>query len=146
MEMAGDGVVTSAAVTMTRAFTVPGTPDVVFPWIVQLGKHRAGWYLPRRLERIVPRSRRAIRQVDARQMLSVGDVVPDYGGRDETFTVVAIDPPTTLVYESWRGRAHVSWAITLAGTGELLDVLTIAAMAAGLRERLTSAGADPDGR
>ena len=95
------------------------------------------------------------------QHLAPGDVIPDYGGPHETFQVVSIDAPTVLVYRSQRGGAQVSWAIALAEPtpttcrihlrlrvgpvkrtwlvntgGELLDLLTIAGLAAGLRERL----------
>jgi hypothetical protein len=156
----GDGIVDPADVVMDRGFDVPAAPDAVWPWLVQLGKGRAGWYLPRRLERVLPAGNRASRSIDPRwQALAVGDVIPDYGGRDETFTVASIDPPSSLVYRSTRGRMDVSWAITLRpngnGTrvhlrlrlgpvrrkwlansvGELFDALTIAGMAAGLRER-----------
>jgi hypothetical protein len=158
---AGDDVVPGADVVMDRAFDVAAPPDVVWPWIVQLGKGRAGWYLPHAVERVVPRSRRAAREVRARwQRLAVGDVVPDYGGKAATFEVVEIDPARHLVYRSTRGHTDVSWAITLspAGSGTrvhlrlrlgpvrrvrlaenvggLFDALTIAGMAAGLRERV----------
>lgn len=43
-----------------RAFALPGTPDVVWAWFVQLGKRRAGWYLPWAIERLLP-SRRSAR-------------------------------------------------------------------------------------
>lgn len=161
----GDGLVAPAAVVMDRAFTVPGTAEQVWPWIVQLGKWRAGWYFVRRIERFLPASRRASRTIDPRwQSLAVGDVVPDYGGRHERFTVAEVDSPHTLVYLSRRRAMLLSWSITLrpvAGpgdartrillrlrmgpvkrrwlartAGELVDVLTIAGMAAGLRERL----------
>jgi hypothetical protein len=97
----------------------------------------------------------------------VGDVIPDYGGRNETFQVAELRPSSTLVYRSRRGSTDVTWSLTLepvpgAGTpatriflrlrlapvrhrwlavtaGELLDLLTVAGLAAGLRERL---GAD----
>jgi hypothetical protein len=158
----GDALVTSADVVMDRAFTLAHEPAVVWPWIVQLGKRRAGWYLPARVERFVPRRRRAaVRIVDRWQHLAPGDVIPDYGGRDETFVVDEIDPPHTLVHRSVRGRTAVSWSITLrpvaGGTrvhlrlrlgpvrhvrlaetvGDAFDALTIAGMAAGLRERLS---------
>ena len=170
--MPGDDVIDSADVVMNRGFTVPGTPEEVWPWIVQLGKARGRWYLTRRLERVVPRSRRGLRHIEPRwQTLAVGDVIPDYGP-DETFTVVRIEAPRALVYYSERGRLSVTWAITLTdsvdempraraphGTrvrlrlrfdgvrrqwlvrtgGELIDLLTIAGMAAGLRERLADA-------
>lgn len=159
----GDELVSPADVVMDRGFTVAGRPETVWPWIVQLGKRRAGWYLPRRVERFLPRSHRAGWTIDHRwQHLVPGDVVPDYGGRHETFTVATIDPPTELVYRSRRGRTDVSWSIVLRSdgdqtrvllrlrlgpvrrvrlattAGELLDLLTIAGMAAGLRERLAT--------
>jgi len=161
----GDRLVPEANVVMDRGFDVPGTPAQVWPWLVQLGKGRGGWYLPRPVERVVPPSRRASRSLDPRwQGLSVGDRIPDYGGPEEYFEAVEVDPPGPadghLVYRSQRGRVQVSWSITLtptaAGTrvhlrlrlggvrrvwlaeslGELFDALTIAGMAAGLRERL----------
>ncbi len=158
----GDDLVPTAEVVMDRGFDVPGTPEQVWPWIVQLGKSRGGWYLPRTIERFVPRSRRAARSVQPEwQWLAVGDVVPDYGGPEEFFEVVEIERPLRLVYRSERGRMQVSWAITLtsrkSGTrvhlrlrlgpvrrvwlaeslGGFVDAATIAGMAAGLRERLS---------
>ena len=62
----GDEIVAVPDVVMDRAFTVPGEPAIVWPWLVQFGKHRAGWYLPRRVERFLPRGRRAIRVLDPR--------------------------------------------------------------------------------
>ena len=50
----GDDLVPSADVVMDRAFTVSAPAEEVWPWLVQLGKQRAGWYLPRRLERLLP--------------------------------------------------------------------------------------------
>lgn len=159
---AGDDVVPHAEVVMDRAFTLRATPAMVWPWLVQLGKWRAGWYLPRTIERFLPPGRRALRRVDpAWQALAVGDVIPDYGGRDEIFEVVLVDPPRALVHRSRRGRTDLSWALTLReetpGTtrlhlrlrlgsvrhrrlaetaGGLLDALTVAGLAAGLRERV----------
>lgn len=160
----GDDLVDPADVVMDRAFTVPGPPEQVWPWLVQLGKQRAGWYLPARAERFLPRSRRAARTVNPAWLgLRPGDVIPDYGGRHETFEVAAITAPSSLVYRSRRGHTDVTWSLTmepatgppgqtriflrlrmapvrhqrLARTaGELVDLLTVAGMAAGLNERL----------
>lgn len=160
--MPGDELLPDAGIRMDRAFSLPARPEVVWPWLVQLGKRRAGWYLPRPAERLVPRERRAARRLDERWLgLTVGDVIPDYGGADETFTVARIEPPSTLVYTSQRGHVDVTWAmhvtpegpagsrvrlrLRLAGVrhphlmgtaGDGFDLLTIAGMAAGLRERL----------
>jgi hypothetical protein len=160
--LVGDDIVARADVVMDRGFDLPAPPERVWPWIVQLGKARSGWYLPRAVERWLPRGRRALRRIDpALQSLAVGDVIPDWGGRNETFEVAVLTPPATLVHRSLRGRMRVSWAIVLiargdGGTrmhfrlrlepvrrkwlvnsgGELIDLLTIAGLAAGLRERL----------
>jgi hypothetical protein len=158
--MPGDELLPHPDVVMDRAFTVPATPEVVWPWLVQLGKRRAGWYLPRGFERVVPPGRRAVRHLDPRwQQLAVGDVIPDYGGKDETFTVAQLEPARHVVYTSRRGHTDVTWAIALTAydgstrvrlrlrlhpvkrrwlansLGEWFDALTIAGMAAGLRER-----------
>jgi hypothetical protein len=158
----GDDVVVPADVVMDRGATFGAAPAVLWPWLVQLGKNRSGWYLRRRVERFLPRGNRAIRHVDPQwQDLAVGDVVPDWGGRHETFEVLAIDPGRSIVYGSRRGRTDLTWSITLVplddqrtrvffrlrlapirrkwlaeSVGDFVDALTIAGMAAGLRERL----------
>lgn len=159
----GDKLVPDPDVVMDRAFDLPAPPATVWPWFVQLGKQRAGWYLPRTIERLVPLRRRGLRRIEPRwQQLSVGDVIPDWGGHDETFTVAVLDPPHALVHRSTRGRIELSWAIVLSpgptGTrahlrlrlggvrrarlaeygGGAIDLLTIAGLAAGLRERVRS--------
>lgn len=155
----GDDVVARPDAVMDRGFTAPGTPEQVWPWLVQVGKGRAGWYLPRGVERFLPKANRAIRTIDPRWTLAPGDVVPDYG-RGETLTVVSTDAPRALVFESERRHLLLTWTIVLApvadGTrvhlrlrmgpvkrkwlvasvGELFDWLTIAGMAAGLKERV----------
>lgn len=158
----GDELV-AADVVMDRGFDLPVPPEQVWPWLVQLGKRRAGWYLPAYVERLVPPSRRALRHLEPRFLQhEVGDVIPDWGGADATFTLAAIEPPRVLLYTSRRGQADLTWCLHLApvpstgGTrahlrlrlgpvrhrrlaasaGGLVDALTIVGLAAGLRERL----------
>ena len=162
----GDDLVPRPDVVMDRAFDLPAKPEDVWPWFVQLGKKRGGWYLPASVERFLPGPRRALRTIDpSLQVLRVGSVIPDWGGRHESFEVVTVDPPHALVLTTQRGRTFGSWAIVLsaydgpdgpathvqlrlrlspvrhrrlAGTvGQLLDASTIAGLAAGLRERVT---------
>lgn len=160
----GDDLVPDAQVTMDRGFDLPAPPEAVWPWFAQLGKQRAGWYLPRWAERAVPAGRRALRRIEpSLQHLRPGDVIPDWGGADATFEIVTHDPPHALVHRSERGVLRISWAITLtpsgAGTrvhlrfrmagvrrvrlavlgGGFVDLLTIAGLAAGLRERVARA-------
>jgi hypothetical protein len=158
----GDALV-PADVVMDRGFTLSAPPELVWPWLVQLGRRRAGWYLPRAVERLVPRSRRALRRIEpGHQALAVGDVIPDWGGADATFTVAELEPASHLLFTSRRGRTDLTWCIRLRaappnGTrvhlrlrlgpvrhprvadrlGGLVDLATIAGLAAGLEERVS---------
>jgi hypothetical protein len=154
----GDDLVPDATVIMDRAFDLRVPPAEVWPWIAQLGKDRAGWYFPRWVERVIPKKRRGLRQIaDSLQNVGVGDTIPDWGG---TFRIEIHDCPTVLVHSSTRGHLRMSWAILLharsGGTrmhlrlrlagvrhrrlaevgGGLVDLLTVAGLAAGLRERV----------
>jgi hypothetical protein len=157
----GDDVITAPDIVMDRAFTLAAAPQRVWPWFVQLGKRRAGWYLPRWVEWLIPRRRRGLRRLEpGLQGLAVGDVIPDWGSDDANFVVLALDEPNAIVYRSTRGTVNLSWVIALRpdgpGTrvhlrlrlgpirrprlaetiGGLLDLLTVAGLAAGLRERV----------
>lgn len=165
----GDEIVTPVDVVMDRAFTLDASPETVWPWLVQLGKRRGGWYLPRSVERFLPAGRRAVREIHPEwQHLQVGDVIPDDGGKNEIFQVAQLQAPESIVYTSQRGKVALTWSLTLAPVpadtrtptrvflrlrmapvrwkriadsgGELLDALTVAGMAAGLRERLAERG------
>ena len=157
----GDDLV-PADVTMDRAFTLDASPSTVWPWLVQIGKDRAGWYLPGVVERFVPRGRRAARRLDPQfASLEVGQTIGDWGGRDATLTVALGSAPHALVFISRRGRTSFSWALALADLGDvrtrvhsrvrlgpvrrrwlaehgggMFDAATIAGLANGLRERL----------
>lgn len=111
----GDEIVPAATIVFDRSRTIAAPPGAIFPWLLQLGKRRAGWYLPARLERtaILPR-RRAARTIEPRwQQLAVGDRIPDYGGHDAQLEVALLHPPSALVYRSERGGAQFSWALLL---------------------------------
>jgi hypothetical protein len=101
----GDDLVPGARVVMDRAVTLPAPPERVWPWLVQLGKERAGWYLPGWIEPLVPSARRGLRYVDHDfQSLAEGDEIPDWGPGDPVFRAAVVDPPHALVYLSARDR------------------------------------------
>jgi hypothetical protein len=121
----GDGVLAGADPVIERHLQLPAPPDEVWPWLEQLGKGRAGWYLPGVVERLLPTSRRALRHVDRRWLgLRVGDVIADWGPGDPTFELLEIQRPHHLVWwserpRSPRGRAErppirMTWALVLA--------------------------------
>lgn len=105
MRLPGDDVLPDAGLVMDRALDLERCPEDVWPWVEQLGKGRAGWYMPRAVERFVPRTRRAARTIQPRLLgLSVGDRIPDWGRGEPDFEVLQIEPPHHLVYWSERER------------------------------------------
>ncbi len=162
----GDDLIPAAQVVMDRGGSLPAPAPEIWPWLVQLGKGRGGWYLTRRIEQFIPPRRRALRRIDPRwQELTVGDRIPDYGAGAPEFEVAVMEPPRRLVFTSVRrtrrGQIQVSWALVLddepgggsrlqlrlrlAGlhrpglmgvVGGWFDDLTCRVMLAGLRERL----------
>src|SRR3954452_16550403 len=88
----GDRLV-AADVVMDRAFTLDATPTQVGPWLVPIGQDRAGWDFPRSVGRFFPAGRRGARQIrPEHQVLEVGQVISDWGGRDATLTVAEMEP------------------------------------------------------
>jgi hypothetical protein len=120
----GDEVLPCADPVMDRHVDLSAGVDAAWPWVEQLGKGRAGWYLPRSVERLVPAGRRAVRRVDPTWRLEVGDSVPDWGPGDPTFQVLEIERPHHLVYWSERPRGprrgmerppvRMTWALVLS--------------------------------
>ena len=120
----GDDVLPHADPVMDRRLVLPAPPATVWPWLEQLGRQRGGWYLPRRVERLLPRGRRALRHVEPRLLgLSVGDRIPDWGPGGPTFEVLEIEPPHHLVHWSERPRRskppmRMTWALVLDPTAD----------------------------
>jgi hypothetical protein len=105
MALPGDDLVPDAIEQMDRAATFPVPIEVLWPWMVQLGKDRAGWYLPRTVERVIPPSRRAVRRIDPRwQDVAVGDDEPDWGPGTPVLRAVVVDAPNALAWHSLRDR------------------------------------------
>ena len=80
----GDDLVPNPRVQSTRAITIDAPPERVWPWIVQMGIYRAGFYTHDRVERLMFHARyvegkhSATRIHPELQDLKVGDLVP-YG-------------------------------------------------------------------
>jgi hypothetical protein len=88
----GDEVVPGAPVSDTRGITIDAPPAEVWPWLVQMGFGRAGWYSYDALD-MKGSSADAI--LPDLQALAVGDVVPAHPGGG--FEVRVLDPGHALV-------------------------------------------------
>lgn len=106
MPLPGDDKVPRPRWQSTRAVTIAAPPAAVWPWVVQMGfpPHRAGWYTPHLLDRLMwgDRPASADRIVPDLQDLRVGDRVPDSADWSVFYDVVEVEPPHHLVLHSVR--------------------------------------------
>ncbi|MPZ81790.1 MAG: hypothetical protein GEV28_15875 [Actinophytocola sp.] len=117
----GDDLVRDAQVVVTWASTVGAPPERIWPWLVQMGWHRGGWYTARWVDRLLFPANRpsATRILPELQHLAVGDFAPDGPPETECGFVVAdllVDRHLVLHSTShlplrWRraGIAAVDW-------------------------------------
>jgi hypothetical protein len=143
--MPGDGIVSKPQFVVTHGITVDAPPESVWPWLIQMGWHRGGWYTARWVDKLLfPANRASADQiVEELQDLQVGDFIPD--GPPETecgFVVEQHEPPQLLVLHStshlpleWRreGRASVDWTWAF----------NVVSLDSGGQARLISAGGRP---
>jgi hypothetical protein len=124
----GDRVVAKPDVVTNHAVTIAAPPESIWPWLTQMGWHRAGWYTARWVDRLLfpanwPSADRLIPDL---QDIKIGSFVPD--GPPETecgFVVEELDPgralvlhSTTHVPGSWRTKfgASLDWSWTFSLT------------------------------
>ena len=123
----GDDAVEGGEMLLTRGITIGAPPEAVWPWLVQMGFGRAGWYSYDQLD-MKGRSADAI--LPELQALNVGDRLPTHpeGG----FEVRTIDPGHALVVsldtkmvEAWKATSTAGISPTetpgLAMSGGFMD-------------------------
>jgi hypothetical protein len=100
----GDDLVMDAPLVTNHATTIQAPADEVWPWVVQMGWHRGGWYTYRWVDRLLfPGNDPSADEIMAQwQALRVDDRIPD--GPPESgcfFQVEALEPNKYLVLRSW---------------------------------------------
>jgi hypothetical protein len=91
----GDDVLTHCEGESTRAITINAPPEQIWPWLVQMGYDRGGWYSYDQLDNGGHPS--ATRILPEYQQIRVGDVLP--AGEEDApgFRVIALEPNRALV-------------------------------------------------
>ena len=116
----GDQIVSKPQVVTNHAITISAPADCVWPWLVQMGWHRAGWYTARWVDKLLfplnwPSANRIIPEL---QNIKVGDFIPD--GAPETkcgLIVEQLKPGRAMALHStshlplsWRDKASLDWS------------------------------------
>ncbi len=104
--MPGDDAVTRASFNATRAITIDAPPALVWPWIVQMGYRRAGFYTYALLDNAG--YERASEILQAYQHPQVGDWMPMASVVNETtaFKVKGFETESSLLW----GKPDSTWA------------------------------------
>jgi hypothetical protein len=111
----GDAIVPDG-IQSTRAITIHAPARAIWPWLVQMGQDRAGFYSFDRLERLAGADiHNADQIIPAWQHLAVGDLMRTYRYIERYeplgWTVVAVESERALVLRSADSRW--SWALVL---------------------------------
>jgi hypothetical protein len=111
----GDDIVPDPRAQLTHATTIEAPPKGVWPWLLQMGCQRAGWYSWDILDNAGKRS--AGRIIPALQHLKVGDVLPWRPAGAEGFKVLRMVPERALVLGSEAPDWSGTWAFVLEPVG-----------------------------
>ena len=102
----GDEVVERPTFNATRAVTIEARPEEIWPWIVQIGMTRAGWYSYDLLDNLGRPSARAI--LPQFQNPKIGDVIPMSPDGKQGPYVKDFEEDRWMLW--WDGKGGMSWA------------------------------------
>ena len=105
-QLPGDDIVPHPMLETTHAITISAPRAAIWPWLVQMGFHRAGWYTDSWYQLVdkyifrIERPLSADHILPQYQHLEVGDTVPDGPPETTFFTVAELEPQGALVLYS----------------------------------------------
>ena len=109
--MPGDELDAHPSFLATRAITIKGTPDQIWPWLVQMGYDRAGYYGYDILENLGSKTGpdSANHIVAGLQNVKVGDEVPISPLGSWVFYAIA--PERYFIWSDQKGDSGFTWAL-----------------------------------
>jgi hypothetical protein len=111
----GDKVVLSPSVNATRAITIGAPPERVWPWLVQMGTGRAGFYASDWLDNNGEPS--ASRILPEFQSIHAGDIVPTAQGQRAGYLVKGFEVNRYLLWVARPNRASWCWSLSALPNG-----------------------------
>lgn len=110
----GDEVVDRPSFTATRAVSIAAPPECIYPWLVQMGVGRAGWYSYDLLDNLARPSATEI--LPEHQQIDVGDVVPMSPDGKQGMRVLDFRKDASLLW--WDGVGESTWAWSIEHRGD----------------------------
>lgn len=118
--MPGDEVLENPFFQATHAVSIRARPERVWPWLLQMGSGRAGWYSFDVIDNQgVPSAARLIPEL---QDLEIGDRVPMVAGAEIGPRVTRMDAPRMMLWED--AERGLTWAWELIPRPEGTRLLT----------------------
>lgn len=117
--MPGDELVPAPMMQGTRAITIEAPPEDIWPWLLQIGYRRAGFYSYEPIERMMGLTgiQNSQKIVPEFQHLALGDIVP-FGpgagpGKEVGLSVEALTEKQNLCLATRDENGAVTWAFGL---------------------------------
>jgi hypothetical protein len=129
-QLPGDELVQDPQMVMNHAVTISAQPEVIWPWLSQMGWHLGGYYTPHWVDQVLfPGNWESLDRLDPQLVrnLQIGDVIPDGEPGTAYFQVARVESPNLLVLRSgthlppgWGERygARISWTWTIRLTAQ----------------------------
>lgn len=119
MPLPGDELVPEPQSIVTHAITINAPPSAVWPWLLQFGQERGGFYSYQRLENLIGCDIHNFYQIDPdRQITAIGERV-SLGATDQFphYIVNAIEPEHALVLLGEDDDLRTTWQYVLEPAG-----------------------------
>jgi hypothetical protein len=105
----GDANVAKPSFNATRAVTISAPPEDIWPWLIQIGAGRAGWYSYDLLDNLGQPS--AERIIPEFQHLAVGDLIPISPDGKAGQRVKAFEPNRWMLWGDEAGDSTWYWGL-----------------------------------
>jgi hypothetical protein len=107
--LAGDNLILQPDFVATRAVSISAAPEQVWPWIVQIGSKRAGWYSIDWMDNGgVPSSETILPE---HQVINIGHFVPFTPDQKNGMWVKDFRPNEYILWDDKQGNATWLWQL-----------------------------------
>ncbi len=115
----GDYLLPQPRLCSTRAITIAASAREVWPWLIQIGQGRGGFYSYEVLENLIGLDIHNADSVIPRlQNIEVGDLIRLGPDGYPYYEVVAIEPHRALVLHAGDGNTQSTWAFQIEDQGD----------------------------